>query len=68
MRQSILLKSCVVLVAVAAVVGGGVFVGFRHATEVRGDAESLELSEVYTHAELGFSFRYPASFRVNELP
>jgi hypothetical protein len=68
MRQSILLKSFIIIVAGVAVIGGGVFVGFRHASEVRGDAEPLELSETYTHAELGFSFRYPRGFRVNEVP
>ena len=49
-------------------IGGGVFVGLRHATEVRGDTEPLELSETYTQAEPGFSFRYPRGFRVNEIP
>jgi hypothetical protein len=62
------LKPFIIIVAGVAVVGGGVFVGFRHATEVRGDTKPLELSEVYTHAELGFSFRYPRAFRVNEIP
>jgi len=68
MRKSILLKSFIIILAAVAVVGGGVFVGFRHATEVRGDAEPLELSETYTHAEPGFSFRYPATFTVSEIP
>jgi hypothetical protein len=68
MRKSIILKSFIIIAAGVVVVGGGVFVGFRHAPEVRGDAEPLELSETYTHAELGFSFRYPRAFRVNEIP
>ena len=58
MRQSITVKSLMVLVSVAAI-GGGVFVGFRHMSEVRGDTEPVTLSETYTHPELGFSFRYP---------
>ena len=49
-------------------VGGAVFVGFRHASDVRGDAEPVTLSETYTHAEPGFSFRYPRAFRANEIP
>jgi hypothetical protein len=36
MRQSIRLKPFIIIVAGVAVVGGGVFVGFRHASEVRG--------------------------------
>jgi hypothetical protein len=68
MRQSIQLKSFIIIGAGVAVVGGGVFGGFRHATEVRGDTEPRELSEVYTHAELGFSFRYPRGYAVNEVP
>jgi hypothetical protein len=38
MRQSIVLKSCIILAAVAAV-GGAAFVAFRHASDVRGDTE-----------------------------
>jgi hypothetical protein len=37
MRQSIFLKSFIVLVGVAAV-GGGAFLGFRHTSEVRGNS------------------------------
>jgi hypothetical protein len=40
-----------IIVAGVAVVGGAVFVGFRHASEVRGDVEPVTLSETYTHAE-----------------
>jgi hypothetical protein len=44
-----------------AVIGGAAFVGFRHASDVRGDTEPFgPLSEIYAHPELGFSFRYPA--------
>jgi hypothetical protein len=62
------MKLFIIIVAGVAVVGGAAFVGLRHASEVRGDTEPLELSETYTHAELGFSFRYPRAFRVNEIP
>jgi hypothetical protein len=51
-----------------AVVGGGVVLGLRGTPEVRGDTEPLELSETYTHAELGFSFRYPRGYAMNEVP
>ena len=67
MKQSILLKSMVIIMGVAAL-GGAVFLGFRHASEVRGDTEPATLSETYTHAEPGFSFRYPRAFRANEIP
>jgi hypothetical protein len=68
MRQSIRLKSFIIIVAGVAVVGGAVFVGFRHASDVRGDTEPVTLSEIYTHAEPGFSFQYPAAFRAHEIP
>jgi hypothetical protein len=42
--------------------------GFVQSKEVRGDAEPVTLSETYTHAEPGFSFRYPATFTVSEIP
>jgi hypothetical protein len=49
--------------------GGAVVWGFRASPEVRGDTDPVgPLSETYTHAELGFSFRYPGSFRVSEIP
>jgi hypothetical protein len=68
MRQSILLKSLVIFVGVA-VIGGAVFVGFRYASDVRGDTEPFgPLSEIYTHPELGFSFRYPRGYTLTELP
>jgi hypothetical protein len=68
MKQSIILKLFIVLVGVAAV-GGAAFLGFRHASEVRGDTDGpAELTEVYTHTEPGFSFRYPRAFRANEIP
>jgi hypothetical protein len=68
MRQSILFKVFILLVAMTAV-SGAVFVGFRHASDVRGDTEPLgPLSETYTHPELGFSFRYPAGYTLTELP
>ena len=35
--QSIILKSLIIIVAGMAVVGGAVFVGFRHASDVRGE-------------------------------
>jgi hypothetical protein len=62
------MKSFIIIGVGVAVVGGAVFVGFRHASDVRGDTEPVTLSEVYTHASLGFSFRYPRGFRVNEIP
>jgi len=37
-----------VLVSVAAI-GGGVFVGFRHASDVRGDAEPVTRAETFPH-------------------
>jgi hypothetical protein len=68
MRQSILLKSLVIFVGVA-VIGGAVFVGFRYASDVRGDTEPFgPTSEIYTHPELGFSFRYPRGYTLTELP
>jgi hypothetical protein len=39
MRQSILLKSFIVIVAGVAVVGGAIFVGFRHASDVQGEGD-----------------------------
>jgi hypothetical protein len=68
MRQSIVVKSFIFIVAGVAVVGGAVFVGFKHASGVRGDAEPITLSETYTHAAPGFSFRYPGAFRAHEIP
>jgi hypothetical protein len=69
MRQSIRLKSFIIIVAGMAALGGAVFVGFRHASDVRGDTEPFgPLSETYTHAELGFSFRYPRGYTLTELP
>jgi hypothetical protein len=68
MRQSIVVKSFIIIVAGVAVVGGAIFVGFRHASDVRGDAEPVTLSETYTRAEPGFSFRYPRAFRAHEIP
>jgi len=68
MRQSIVVKSFMIIVAGMAVVGGAAFVGFRYASDVRGDAEPVTLSETYTHAEPGFSFRYPRGFRAHEIP
>jgi hypothetical protein len=60
-------KSILIITAMAAI-GGALLVGFRHTSEVRGDAEPLgSLSAIYTHAAPGFSFRYPGSFRVSEL-
>jgi hypothetical protein len=41
MRQSIIVKSLIIIVAGVAVIGGAVFVGFRHASDVRGDAEPV---------------------------
>src|SRR6266850_2770698 len=41
MKQSILLKLCIVLVGTAAI-SGGVFVGFRHANEVRGESGAVQ--------------------------
>jgi hypothetical protein len=57
-----------IIVAGVAVVGGAAFVAFRYASDVRGDAEPVTLSETYTHAEPGFSFQYPAAFRAHEIP
>jgi hypothetical protein len=37
MMQSIILKSLIIIVSGMAVVGGAVFVGFRHASDVRGE-------------------------------
>jgi hypothetical protein len=37
MRQSIIVKSFIIIIAGVAVVGGAVFVGFRHASDVRGE-------------------------------
>ena len=68
MRQSIRLKSFIIIVAGVAALGGAAFVAFRYASDVRGDAEPVTLSEIYTHAEPGFSFRYPRAFRANEIP
>jgi hypothetical protein len=68
MRQSTVVKSFIIIVAGVAVVGGAIFVGLRHASDVRGDAEPVTLSETYTHAEPGFSFRYPRTFRAHEIP
>src|SRR5882724_3894046 len=68
MRKSIFLKSFIIIVSGVAALGGGVVLGLRVTPEVRGNAEPVTLSEVYTHPELGFSFRYPRGFRVNEIP
>ena len=70
MRQPILLKSFIVVAALAAL-DGAAALGFVWSTDVQGDApahEPLTLTETYTHPELGFSSRYPASFRVHEVP
>jgi len=68
MRQSIVVKLFIIIVAGVVALGSAVFVGFRHASDVRGESEPAALSEVYTHTEPGFSFRYPRAFRVNEIP
>ena len=68
MRQSIVLKSLIIIVAGVVALGGAAFVGFRHASDVRGDTEPVTLSETYTHAAPGFSFRYPRAFRAHEIP
>jgi hypothetical protein len=68
MRQSILLKSFIIILALAAI-SGAVVLGLRVTPEVRGDSEPFgPLSETYIHPEFGFSFGYPASFTVNEIP
>jgi hypothetical protein len=56
------------LLAGEAVLGGaGILVRYHaaHGEERRG---AEQLPNVYTHPELGFSFRYPATFRVTEIP
>jgi hypothetical protein len=49
MRQSILFKVFILLVAMAAV-GGDAFLGFRHTSEVRGDTKVQELGGAPHHA------------------
>jgi hypothetical protein len=56
------------LLAVVAVVGGALILARYHAAHGEEPSTAEQLSEVYTHPELGFSFHYPGSFRVHELP
>jgi hypothetical protein len=49
--------------------GGAVFLGLTWNKEARGEGErALALTEVFTHPELGFSFRYPEAFRLATIP
>jgi hypothetical protein len=67
MRRFTFLNLCLLLAGVT-VIGGALMIARyypAHGEELSADEE---LPNVYTHPELGFSFRYPAAFRVNEMP
>src|SRR6266511_4938895 len=67
MRRFTFLNLCLLL-AGAAVVGGAVLLARYHPAHGEVAAATEQLSEVYTHPELGFSFRYPSNLRLNEIP
>jgi hypothetical protein len=53
MMQPILLKKFIIIVAGMVVVGGAVFVGFRHASDVRGEITPKARHDIpYISAEL----------------
>jgi hypothetical protein len=67
MRRFSFLHLVIGMLAATAVLGGaGILVRYHpaHGEEM---SAAEQLPNVYTHPELGFSFRYPAAFRVDEL-